>query len=1525
MKKLITTLLFHVALLGHLLAYGELKNVQNCQGDFTLSTQAEVDAFTCTEVNGNLTISGNDITNLNGLSSLQKVSGKFSIENNNGLKSLDGLLSLESVGLGLYLINNPELSDLNALSSLKTVGDLTIDNSNIPNFNTLSSLTEISGLMLIVNNRNLFEIFGPPLLTSMQGGMSISGNGNLHAVRDFDNVTTITGGIHITENPNLIDIYGFSLLTSIKTDDGGHGHITIRKNDALRDIAGFHSLPEVGDVNIEFNGNLSAINVFRSLTKVFGHLNLSKNASLKYITGFNKLVEITGSNINTIIGITIAGSSIENLDWLASLRTISLSGTGGATTRRVLEIKDNALLSDISGLAGLDEQIINSNPLYITLTNNPLLTICEALGRYFKSLGEDRVLSDTESGIISISENGSGCTVEKILDSDPIGPPCKGDFILSSQAEVDAFFCLELIGNLKISGADITNLKSLTLLEKISGNLQITNNPNLETIDLPTLGTNIGSLSISNNDNLKSISGFNNVLHANSIYLQDNAKLESISGFSSLVSVEVSNTGEFVIARNDALTSLHGFETLRSTPTLRIVDNPVLLALDGFPSLTEVFGDFQISNNESLKTINGFNKLRGISGFPKIILNSALLIENNASLETLAGLSSLRFISAFLDGGHVPPIQGVVTVSVTGNPKLMECCSLGPLLYALVSEGAPSPFKRINISGNGGGCTQEDILNCEKICDGDVTLTSQAEVDAFNCTKVTGNLTVTGADITDLFGLSSLKEVYGHVRIENVNATSLHLSLLDSIGKAFFVMNNPSLARLGLSSTVREGIEISNNENLVQIGSSHELKKLGWLAIQNNPKLTSVFGFDSVETMEALYADPFGPAGIAIVNNDALTTMPDFQILKRVGSITITGNDQLTSLEGFPDVTQIEGVLTISDNSSLRAINGFENLESIVGISKHIPTGGLLIENNPLLEGFQGLSSLKEIRSDQWAEISINNNASLKNVDGLSSLTTFFALHSDKKLTIRNNAVLENIDSLSSLVNLQQGPGDTYINVTGNPKLTRCCGLKPMLDAISYYDPLSLHIDISQNGGGCTLQDILACTSQRILGYDIVDISGKFVRHLNEGDVLYLDDLKCKGQTIVATTTGEIGSVKFDLNNAFFMMQNASPYTLTGDNYGTLFKPWIPQAGAYAITATPYSEANAGGVAGQSLTIHITVKPGTAVVSYDIVNTSGTVLRHLNEGDILFLDDLKANGQTIVANITGEIGSVKFDLNNKFFMMQNASPYTLTGDNYGTYFQPWVPQAGTYTLTATPYFKPDAVGCGGQPLTIHFMVKPQSSTAVVSYDIVNTSGKIVRRLNEGDILYLHDLKGAGQTIVANTTGQIGSVKFAVNNAFFMMQNAFPYTLTGDNYGTYFKPWIPQAGAYAITARPYSKSDAGGVAGRSLTIHVTVVDKNKESVSSRIAGVGEEDSLQRDGISDVTIYPVPVDDELHVKIDDSADPEALVTIRNIHGLVIYHGSYSKSQEINTSQLRAGVYFLQITGEDGFLKSVKFMKE
>lgn len=48
---------------------------QVCEGDFALLSQADVDAFDCTEVTSNLLISGDDITDLGSLSSLTAIGG----------------------------------------------------------------------------------------------------------------------------------------------------------------------------------------------------------------------------------------------------------------------------------------------------------------------------------------------------------------------------------------------------------------------------------------------------------------------------------------------------------------------------------------------------------------------------------------------------------------------------------------------------------------------------------------------------------------------------------------------------------------------------------------------------------------------------------------------------------------------------------------------------------------------------------------------------------------------------------------------------------------------------------------------------------------------------------------------------------------------------------------------------------------------------------------------------------------------------------------------------------------------------------------------------------------------------------------------------------------------------------------------------------------------------------------------------------------------------------------------------------
>lgn len=87
-----------------------------------LTTQAEVDAFTGTSVNGYLLIKGDNITSLAKLSSLDTVTGAVFIEYNRKLKSLTGLDSILYIGHHLQIESNTELDSINAFGLLKEIG-----------------------------------------------------------------------------------------------------------------------------------------------------------------------------------------------------------------------------------------------------------------------------------------------------------------------------------------------------------------------------------------------------------------------------------------------------------------------------------------------------------------------------------------------------------------------------------------------------------------------------------------------------------------------------------------------------------------------------------------------------------------------------------------------------------------------------------------------------------------------------------------------------------------------------------------------------------------------------------------------------------------------------------------------------------------------------------------------------------------------------------------------------------------------------------------------------------------------------------------------------------------------------------------------------------------------------------------------------------------------------------------------------------------------------------------------------------
>jgi len=101
---------------------------QSClpQG-ITFTTQSQVDSFqtnypNCTEIEGDVEISGANIVNLNGLNIISSIRGHLLIENNDLLTNLSGLENLITTGGYLSIENNNSLLTLNALTNLTSIG-----------------------------------------------------------------------------------------------------------------------------------------------------------------------------------------------------------------------------------------------------------------------------------------------------------------------------------------------------------------------------------------------------------------------------------------------------------------------------------------------------------------------------------------------------------------------------------------------------------------------------------------------------------------------------------------------------------------------------------------------------------------------------------------------------------------------------------------------------------------------------------------------------------------------------------------------------------------------------------------------------------------------------------------------------------------------------------------------------------------------------------------------------------------------------------------------------------------------------------------------------------------------------------------------------------------------------------------------------------------------------------------------------------------------------------------------------------
>lgn len=717
-----------------------------------LDSQAEVDSFqtdygsggVCDTVTGFLNISGDDITNLDGLSALTTVGTELRVAYNPSLLNINGLAALTSVGGRLWITDNTSLTNINGLSSVVTVGsDVFIGgNPMLANVDGLSSFTSVSGDLTIRYNDSLVNLNGLSSLASVDDDLTI------------------------LSNPILTNVDGLSNLTSVGRS------FEIQQNESLANLNGLSNLLNIGG-NLWIWGNaLSSLDGLSALTSIGADLSIAENA-LVNLDGLASLQSITRS-------LSISGGALANIDGLSNITSLE----GNLTIDNCLALVD---LNGLSNLASIGQGLV--------FIRNPVLTTLAGLSSLSGEIyGLDISSNDALIGLdafdnvtnitysLSITDNGSLADLDTLSGITSVG----SNVTITSNASLenlDGLSGLLSIGDsLRVEdNPNLASLDGLLSLTTVNSELNIGFNESLVEVSFPDLAT-VSWISIHNNASLTGISGFSQVEVSDwTLAISRNGALENVNGLS-----EVSEIGTLDIGGNDQLSDINGLSGLTSvTGSIFLSNNDVLPTLHGFSNLSSVGGQIRIYGNDQITGINGFPLLsdvgdgvyiqsnpvlQSVSGFPMLAtVGGALSIWSNSQLQNIDGLQRLSEVGDRLaiENTNLSNLDGLSNLAVFNGPLQIE---LNPSLLNIDGLSRLTNIGPATIQGNGSLQNLDGLRALESV-EGylDINNNALANVDGLqSLLGVGGDLIIYGNNpLPNLDGLLNLIRVEGHLGISN--------------------------------------------------------------------------------------------------------------------------------------------------------------------------------------------------------------------------------------------------------------------------------------------------------------------------------------------------------------------------------------------------------------------------------------------------------------------------------------------------------------------------------------------------------------------------------------------------------------------------------------------------------------------------------------------------------------------------------------------------------------------------------------
>jgi hypothetical protein len=103
------------------------------------------------------------------------------------------------------------------------------------------------------------------------------------------------------------------------------------------------------------------------------------------------------------------------------------------------------------------------------------------------------------------------------------------------------------------------------------------------------------------------------------------------------------------------------------------------------------------------------------------------------------------------------------------------------------------------------------------------------------------------------------------------------------------------------------------------------------------------------------------------------------------------------------------------------------------------------------------------------------------------------------------------------------------------------------------------------------------------------------------------------------------------------------------------------------------------------------------------------------------------------------------------------------------------------------------------------------------------------------------------------------------------------------------------------------------------------DNRFEIIFTAKGSTNTSEDLLKNVSTNISVYPNPATDVLNININNSSFKNSEVVVYNISGVeVLKTNMANSSAQLNIENLSNGVYLVKVTNQNGFNKTVKFVK-